>query len=60
MYNVIDRINFKVVFRPICWITELYYMIRYNQLISGHDYKAISDSYDTDLKCDMCGYISKE
>lgn len=34
-------------------------MLRYNQLISGHDFKAMTDDYDTDLICDICGYISR-
>lgn len=52
-------INYKIIFRPICWFTEVYYMLRYNQVISGHDFKAIDDTYNTDLICDICGYISK-
>lgn len=57
--NILKTFNYKVVFRPICWIQEIYYIIRYNQLISGHEYKALSDRYDTDLKCEICGHISK-
>jgi hypothetical protein len=50
------RINFKIIFRPICWITEIYYQFRYNQVISGHSY---IEQEDKSLLCDICGHISK-
>lgn len=46
----------NIIFRPICWITEVYYAIFYNSLISGHDY---IEQDDGSLKCDICGKISK-
>lgn len=46
----------KIVFKPICWITELYYYIRYNSIISGHSY---IEQQDGSLECEICGEVSK-
>lgn len=46
----------NIIFRPICWFTEVYYQLRYGQIISGHEY---IEQDDRSLKCDICGYISK-
>jgi hypothetical protein len=50
------KVNIKIIFRPICWITEVYYQFRYNEIISGHEY---IEQEDGSLKCDICGFISK-
>jgi len=47
----------KIIFRPICWIIEIYYTIRYNAAISGHSY---IEQDDRSLKCEVCGYKSDE
>lgn len=46
----------KKIFLPICWITELYYSLRYNSLISGHDFV---EQNNGSLKCEICGEVSK-
>lgn len=43
------------IFRPICWITELFWALRYNQNISGHDFV---EQKDGSLKCEICGKVS--
>jgi hypothetical protein len=51
-----EKSGFKIVFRPICWITEIYYGLRYGCLISGCDYLERADG---SLKCQICGKVSK-
>lgn len=46
----------NIIFRPICWITEFYYAVRYNELVSGHSY---IEQDDKSLKCEICGKVSK-
>lgn len=46
----------KIIYSPICWITEIYYQFRYNQIISGHSY---IEHKDGNLKCEICGKVSK-
>ena len=48
--------NFKVIFRPICWIIELYLTFKYSIPISGHDLKELDNGR---LKCEICGKVSK-
>jgi hypothetical protein len=53
-------INFhrlKILFRPICWITEIYYTFRYVSEfpISGHSFIEC-DSFGN-LECEICGII---
>jgi hypothetical protein len=48
--------NLKAIFRPICWITELYYYIKYGSLISGHSF---IEQDDLGLECEICGMVSK-
>jgi hypothetical protein len=48
--------NTKIIFRPICWITEFFWKIRYNENISGHDFV---EREDKSLECEICGKISK-
>lgn len=64
--------NYKIIFIPICWFTQLLYSIRYVVPISGHSFREFA-SYDylvwngnkaikkekVILKCEICGYISK-
>lgn len=38
-----------IIFRPICWITELYYYIRYDTIISGH---SCIEQDDNSLQCE--------
>jgi len=45
-----------LIFKPICWITELYYYIRYERIISGHSF---IEQEDKSLKCEICGHESK-
>lgn len=44
--------NLLIIFRPICWLTEVYYQFRYLQIISGHDYV---EQDDGTLRCEVCG-----
>jgi len=48
--------NLKTIFKPICWLTEIYYALFYNALISGHSYV---EQNDGSLKCEVCGEVSK-
>jgi hypothetical protein len=52
--------NYKIIFRPICWIQEIYYTFRYGVLVCGHDY-VIKDSTVNPvlLVCEICGKESK-
>jgi len=49
-----------IIFRPICWITEIYYYFKYSMtpsyLISGHSF---IEQKDGSLKCEICGMRSK-
>lgn len=51
---MIVELKSKIIFRPICWLTEIYYIIKYNSVISGHDFVG-----DNILICQVCGYVSK-
>ena len=41
--------KYLIIFRPICWVTEVYYQFRYNQIISGHSF--IESENDGSLIC---------
>lgn len=49
--------NWKIIFIPICWIIELYWLIMYGAFISGHNY---IEQKNGSLKCEVCGKISKD
>ena len=54
--------NFKIIFRPLCWLNSFWYSIFYNILTDGHEYISGYEGYESaykDLKCEMCGKISK-
>ena len=40
----------KIIFRPICWITEFYRTIRHNSVISGHDFVIESKNVEEKTK----------
>lgn len=48
--------NLKIIWLPICFITEVIYSARYGIPVSGHDY---IEQDNGELKCDMCGKVSK-
>lgn len=44
------------IFRPICYVREVWYTITNNIPISGHDFHSKNG---INLKCHICGYKSK-
>jgi len=50
------KFNYKFIFRPICMMTCFYYALRYDVLISGHDFIEREDGC---LECKICGEESK-
>lgn len=53
--------NYKIFFRPICWIIEVYYAFRHKSAypISGHSFVQCDDGTQ-DLQCEVCGIFSVE
>ena len=55
--------NWKIIFRPICWFQEWYYTIKYGFPVSGHDYiskySGLESAYKP-LECEICGKKTKE
>ena len=54
MKKIIEKC--KIIFIPICWATGIFWSLKYNSLISGHEYTELNNR---DLKCDICGIISR-
>jgi len=54
MKKILQRL--KIIFIPICWLTEFFWCVRYNEDISGHEY---IEQQDGSSVCDICGRISK-
>lgn len=64
MVNIIMKIklNYLIIFRPICWLTEIYYALRRGEWIDGHSYISEYEGYESayhNLKCEVCGKVSK-
>jgi hypothetical protein len=56
------KFNYKIIFRPICWITGIIETVRYNKTFtyyiesSGHQF--VGENQYSDLLCEICGYVS--